>query len=248
MNIKQLLKRVLGHYGYRISKSIGGGVSDPFGEQKRLIGDAKAPVIFDVGAHTGETTLTYRSYFSGARIYSFEPFQVSFDRLRLTVASDPLTHPYNLALGVRSGQSTLFVNRSHATNSLLQSHSEARSAWNQSDAVETVSVEKVTVSTLDEFVEQHDIRAIDILKIDAQGSEHDIIEGAHSLLARRLVRLVYCEILTMPTYNGQKEVDEFLKLMRQKGLVLWNLYNMSYADTGRMNQMDALFVQSEHAS
>ena len=57
--------------------------------------------IFDVGAHVGESASYYKSIFKNCNIYSFEPFQNSFEILK----SLNLTNfkPYNLGLSDEKG-------------------------------------------------------------------------------------------------------------------------------------------------
>ena len=45
-------------------------------------------------------------------------------------------------------------------------------------------VEMVSVITLDEFVEQHAVERIDCIKIDAEGSDFEIIKGARSTIEK----------------------------------------------------------------
>ena len=42
----------------------------------------------------------------------------------------------------------------------------------------------VSVITLDEFVEQHAVERIDCIKIDAEGSDFEIIQGARSTIEK----------------------------------------------------------------
>src|SRR5215813_3127897 len=90
---------------------------DPFFVTQKLI-QAPAPVIFDVGAHVGETAAHYRSLFPGALIHSFEPFPGSFAKLSAAFGADPRVVPHNAAVSDKTGTATFRVNRASVTNSL----------------------------------------------------------------------------------------------------------------------------------
>ena len=92
---------------------------DPFHEQRRMLADVAKPVLFDVGAHEGLTTLQYKELFPGARVYAFEPFEGSFQKLRAATGNVPGVHLVNQALGRTRGELKFRVNQSTATNSLL---------------------------------------------------------------------------------------------------------------------------------
>jgi hypothetical protein len=47
----------------------------------------------------------------------------------------------------------------------------------------------------------------------------------------------------MPTYQKQKHLDEILLLLRRKGFVLYNFYNLSYTNAGELRQVDAIFIK-----
>ena len=48
-----------------------------------MVGNKKKPIIFDVGAHKGETLIEYKKHFPDSLIYCFEPFEDSFNELTL---------------------------------------------------------------------------------------------------------------------------------------------------------------------
>src|SRR5688572_15118052 len=85
--LRALLRRLLKYLGYevrRVSKSdLRNPVSNPFQMQKALLNrlGINTPVIFDIGAHHGETASQYRAAFPDATIYCFEPYPPAFAKL-----------------------------------------------------------------------------------------------------------------------------------------------------------------------
>src|SRR5262249_11275435 len=136
---------------------------DPFHIMRELV-RSDAPVVFDVGAHVGQTAARYRTLYPGATIHSFEPFPESFRALAETSRGDPLVVPHETAVSDVTGKAQLNVNRSAQTNSLLPSDSRAAHYWG-SGLLETKGEVTVATTTLDDFCATNGIGHIDILKI-----------------------------------------------------------------------------------
>jgi FkbM family methyltransferase len=217
--------------------------TDAFHEQRRLLANVECPTIFDVGAHVGRTVVKYRELFPQSLIYAFEPFKSSYEELKAVANSLPQVFSFNIALGDVAGEVTLNVNRSTATNSLLATDARAKETWNGSDVTETVQSARVSVETLDAFIERNPlVRRIDVLKLDAQGSEMKILSGAENALRAGRVRMVYMEIIVRPTYIGQTLWTDYFEWLREVGFDLHNVYSLCHSNDGQLNQLDALFV------
>jgi FkbM family methyltransferase len=216
---------------------------DAFSEQQRLLGASAPAVIFDVGAHHGETARTYRTLFPNATIHSFEPYRASFEALEGTAAELTGMRAHNVALDERAGEAVLNSNAFPPTNSLLPTAPTAESVW-PGGLVDTVSQVRVKTTTLDEFCRTNSIDVIDLLKIDVQGAEPRVLRGGEGLLRAGRVRMVYTEIITLPTYDGQAQLDEFLSMMRGYGFELFNFFNLSATAAGQLRQVDAIFLST----
>lgn len=221
--------------------------TDPFHEQRRLLSGVAAPVIFDVGAHIGQTAAHYKRLFPESRVFAFEPFEDSFAQLEARARNLSGVFPVNMALGKEAREAILNVNRSSATNSLLPTDPRACETWNGSDVTETIAERRVKVTTVDAFLRERQLERVDVLKLDAQGSEMDILLGARGALAQGAIRLLYSEIIVMPTYVGQSHLDDYLAYLRGLGYELHNFFNFCHTNDGRLNQVDALFVRRDLA-
>jgi FkbM family methyltransferase len=215
---------------------------DPFLVMPLLI-ERASPVIFDVGAHVGETALRYRSLFQAAVIHCFEPSPDSFRELRLAVAGDERAHAYELAFSNSAGSAILNVNKSQATNSLLASANSASSYWGHG-LLETEKRIEVKVRTVDDFCQEHGIDRINILKLDVQGAEYAVLCGAGGMLRRHSIDLLYMEVITAPTYVGQHRLHEYLALFDEYGYALFDLYH-PVRRRGRLMQADLIIVSPE---
>lgn len=242
--MKKLIKKIFNALGFEIiqTKYV---VSPPdaFEDQKRIFADQKSVVVFDVGAHHGQTALAYNKLFNSSEIYSFEPFDESYTALITTVKSFSNIKAFNTALSNITGEVDFHSNQSSATNSIFATHQEGAAIWDV-DLLNTLNKIKVPVTTIDAFVATHNISHIDILKIDTQGTEYLVIEGALDSIKAGKIKLIYMEILTLPTYVNQKKFDEILLLLRTHGFELYNIYNTSHTKNGTLRQVDAVFVSS----
>jgi FkbM family methyltransferase len=212
-----------------------------FIEQKRLLKD-EAITIFDVGANVGNITNLYNGLFPKSIIYAFEPFPRSFATLQENVRLYPNVHVFNFGLADRSGTLSFHDNTSAATNSLLEPDAAADMTWGVG-VVKSKGIVHCPFTTVDEFVAENGISFIDILKMDVQGAEIQILDGAKKMLASHRIGLIYAEIITMPTYKGQSSFWEILRRFEDCGKCLYNMYNFSLVE-GRLRQIDAIFVAS----
>lgn len=63
----------------------------------------------------------------------------------------------------------------------------------------------------------------ELIKLDTQGSEHEILEGARRVLRERCV-FVACEVEFFQVYRGQKTLTDIDLLLRGEGFSLYGLY------------------------
>jgi FkbM family methyltransferase len=202
-----------------------------------------APIIFDVGAHVGLAASRYRELFPRATIHCFEPFPESFEQLKSSVGELQPIEFHPVALASTDGQAEFSVNRNSATNSLLPSDQEAARYW-RNDAPKTTGRLAVPTRTLKSFAREHSISRIDILKMDVQGGEYDVLQGAADLLTQQAIGLIYMELITAPTYVGQHRMREYLELFDGAGYELFDFYNFGRRN-GRLIQTDVIVVNAE---
>jgi len=233
------LKRVIGAllrpFGCELTK-----LPDPFALQAQLVRTAD-PVIFDLGAYTGEVARIYRHHFPRATIHCFEPFPESFRELVKNVGGDPRISCHPVAVSDVAGQAWLHSNRFAPTNSLLATDERGASFWGEGLLDSTSKVE-VATTTLDAFCREKGISRIDILKMDVQGAEFLALKGASDLLGQARISLIYTELITCPTYQGQHRLGEYVALLDSVGYEIQDFYN-PVRRWGRLMQADYLFVR-----
>jgi FkbM family methyltransferase len=150
-----------------------------------LLPPAEPLVIFDVGAHQGEYVEAALDALAGrkAQIYSFEPLPSNFVELEMLFRSHANIHTRNAALGAQSGTMELFIAREGITTASL--HASKAGETGQSVAVE--------ITTVDEVCADARLGYISFLKIDTEGHEMDVLQGAGKLIEAGGVRAIQFE-------------------------------------------------------
>jgi hypothetical protein len=106
----------------------------------------------------------------------------------------------------------------------------------------------VQVATIDEFCRVNRIGRIDALKIDTQGTELEVLRGAAGMLSEGRIRVIYTEMIVVPSYKGQSKPHELMGFLDGLGYGLLGLYNLWSRNDGRLLQMDGIFVSSRNVA
>jgi FkbM family methyltransferase len=219
--------------------------NNPFDAQKILVNamGIAEPVIFDIGAHRGETAQKYRSRFPRSAIYCFEPFPQSLEALKKKFHDDPNTTIISSAVADRPGQRMLHVNEIEQTNSLLPEAATSR-RYLPKQAF-TTAVIQTDVTSIDEFLRNFPLKKLDILKMDIQGGELMALKGAAETLKENQMPVIYTEIMFVPHYENQPLLHEIWDYLSQFGYTLFGLYGLHKATNGQLRYGDALFVNQD---
>lgn len=243
--IRTLVKTSLERLGFRISRvkreTAAGPEADAFVTMRHLVTKG-APEIFDVGANVGQTARHFRALFPAARIHCFEPFAASCRQLRDETRGDPGIVANEIALSDSVGTARLSQNRCLPTNSLLRSDPRASKYWGE-EVLDTEGEVVVATTSVDEFCRENAVEHVDILKLDVQGGEYAVLEGARAMLSRQAIDLIYMEMIMAPTYLGQRKLHDYLSLLDSLGYELLDFYN-PVRRAGRLIQTDNILLSS----
>ena len=130
-------------------------------------------VAFDAGANTGAyTELVLAAFGDMAQVYCFEPNEATFALLRSRYAMADCVHCYNVGLSDREETLPLY---SDGQRSFLASHYRR-------PGVPAASAVQVHCTTVDRFCEAEGIDTIDLLKMDIEGHELKVLQGASGMI------------------------------------------------------------------
>jgi len=200
--------------------------------------------LFDVGAHDGFTAGHFRAHFKKANIYCFEPFPEAFERLKPNTARDSRIHAFDYGLSNRDHIQDFHSNTFSMSNSLLATDERGHTVWGR-NIMETKEVIQAKFKTLDTVMAELQLDRVDVLKMDVQGAEHLVLEGAAQTLREGRIRAIYAELMTQLSYVGQKTFSEMMKVYYDCGFELHNIFNLESDDTRKLRQMDIILTRKK---
>lgn len=207
---------------------------------------AGVDLVFDIGANVGQFAQGLHTVGYKGRIVSFEPGAEAHEVLLAAASRDDLWRVHARgAVGDYDGETVLNVAANSVSSSLLPMLNAHRAAAMESTYVGT---EKVPLYRIDTVAPQYltpEHRCF--LKIDAQGYEWQVLDGAAETLKR--AQGVLCEMALVPLYRGQCLWRELVDRLEDEGMILWAV-QPGFTDprTGRSLQLNAVFLREEIAS
>lgn len=189
------------------------------------------PVIFDIGANTGSYALLCQQINPHAQIFCFEPHPQTFSLLEKQVQNNKNIKIFNLALSNKSGKLALYD---------YQDKRNSRHATLCQDVIETVTNQtstnfEVSVSTVDDIITEHQIKKIQLLKVDVEGHDLQVLQGAKYAIANDIVQAIQFEF-TKNNSTAKVFMKDFFDLLAKDfllyrllpyGLLPLNQYNPS---------------------
>jgi FkbM family methyltransferase len=189
-------------------------------------------LVLDVGANVGQfaSGLRHRGYRGG--IVSFEPILSEFRVLEARAKRDRLWEARNVALGEKAGHASINVSE-HTVFSSLLPQSAVGQRIGQASAV--ARVEQINVVRLDEIYEPFRDRRV-FLKVDTQGYERQVVEGAASVLA--YLKGIQLELPIVRLYEGMWRFDEAIAYMQARGFVVSQIAPSGHHPDDRVSLLD----------
>jgi len=199
-----MLEAAAARLGYRLQRFEESPYGlDPWRDLMRLakVWKNDLAVTFDVGANVGQTATLLKKLWPKMRIVSFEPAPATFQQLQRAVSSLPGVTTHNVALGAASGSFDLF---NYPDDTLLTSLVPNPPFPVRFQAKYDSMVEKLTctVRTLDEVRGELAIERINLLKIDTEGCDLQVLQGARQSLEEGRIDFIYHEFNTLLPKEG----------------------------------------------
>lgn len=146
---------------------------------------------------------------------------------------------FPVGLGKVAGTARLNVTALGNMSSVLLPNTERLEAFRKKgEHTAIVSTSEMPVDTLDHIVAREHLR-VDVLKVDTQGSELDILDGAQACL-RESVFLAEVEVSFLERYRGQPLCHEVTAYMAARGFELLDLHRLKryrYANRSRVRNV-----------
>ncbi len=241
--IRKTLFATLDRFGFDLRrKKLHEQADDPYHAISILLDKEKTRTIIDAGASIGDISQKLTEMFPLATVHAIEPYPPFHANLEKLATKNKRIRPAKLALSDQNGSKFLQINKSEGTNSLLKSNEDGKKIYG--DLLATTGQIKVKSQTLDDFIHEHAIELVDLLKIDIQGSELSALLGGTKALSEGTIKCILCEIMFHPSYESQSSAAAILHDLTEKhDYHLFNLYQPHYHH-GYLLQTDALLFHS----
>lgn len=180
-------------------------------------------VVLDAGANKGDFALKCHTHWPKARILAIEPHPRTFKTLSLRC----YTHGIDAWEGALSSSEGVMELLDHGEgeqsqmNSLASESKVTETRFSELAGCEPTARIAVRVSTLDTVASDFGISQIDILKIDVEGAEISVLEGAKHLLRHSRIELVAVEWSARKVNNrGTNTLEKIMACLHPYGYYL----------------------------
>lgn len=198
--------------------------------------------VLDVGANEGQFAKLARAVFPLAKIYSFEPLPDCFEKLQHALPGDTNFFPLNQAAGSSESVLEFFRSVHSPSSSFLKMEELHKEAFPESSAGQVQEAIPVKVNTLDNIAGEAKPEKNILLKIDVQGFEKEVLQGAINMI--KDVKVVIIEMSLAKLYKDQPLFHDIYMMMHERGFrYKGNLSQMSHPQTDEVVQLDAIFVK-----
>lgn len=210
----------------------------------RTLEHASIDTVLDVGANVGQFSKLLRAAGYSGQIISAEPLSDAFKKLERRARGDKLWHTVQAAVGAEPGRTEINVSANSYSSSLLPMTATHLAADPRSAVIGTEEVDVVTVADL---VAKFDVvPKCSLLKIDTQGFEQEVLDGAGALLDE--FAAIQLELSFVELYEGQRLFDDLVDDLSRRGLSMWALETGMSDDKGRLLECDALFLRNTRSA
>jgi FkbM family methyltransferase len=185
-------------------------------------------IFFDVGANVGLFAISVAKKLGGKGVFAFEPCSSTYGLLKQNLLLNRLAdvNVAQIALGDSVGEGVLQINvrGKDGLNSLSQ-------ATHPSSKV--VGQEGVRITTVDAFMKDQNISRVDVMKVDIEGAELMMFQGARDLLERADAPLILYEGFGFLTRGFGYHPVEILWFLESCGYTLFLLNS----ETGEISEL-----------
>jgi FkbM family methyltransferase len=207
---------------------------------KKTVSNNKQYIIIDIGAFNGGTSIKFSKEFPGYQVISFEANPESYHIAVNKCKKNNSIILHNMALSNFSGTVEFNVTKNSVSSSVNSINNNAKHIADYNEELNIINNIKAQATMLDSFNINVPIL---LMKIDTQGHEIQVLQGAINTLKKIIYILV--EMSNHNIYvDGCKyyEVDE---LLRNNGFVLMDIIITSRKKGLIITEYDAIYVNSQ---
>jgi len=162
--------------------------------------------ILDIGANVGLLSIYFAHRFPESSVFVFEPGHDTCESLRMNVKLNGVgnVEVIEAAVSNKTGEVPFEI--------VPQSSAQSRIGGCDGTFVRSV--------TVDSFCAERDIGEVALMKVDVEGFEEEVFEGARGMLAERRIRFIYYEVCPGNCSATGHDVEVPSKMLRPHGYQL----------------------------
>lgn len=185
------------------------------------IATTEPKIILDCGANIGFVTHQFLNHFPSAKVYAFEPNPEIFKKLENHYQQNNRVKCYGYGIAEKEGTLIFNVNNNSGTSSFLNPNTYHLNNLASKNSKEIA----VPIISIGKFLENENIKHIDLLKLDIEGYEIKALEGIKNLNEK--VSVIYLEVNLIPTYHEQPLIEDVIYYLRKQDFYVYNFYGIN---------------------
>jgi len=242
---RRMIDAIFGPFGIQIARRGDAWALIEPEQLRRFLREFRIDCVFDVGANTGQYASRLRHIGFGGLIISFEPIPEAAAVIARAARRDPAWIVKQLALDSRVRTVHFNVMKDSQFSSLHDPDHSATAAFADKNRVEqTIPVETQTIANLYPLLQAEYGFARPFLKLDTQGHDVDVVQGADRYIADFVG--LQSELGLTTLYKGSKNFHEALVYYQTLGFKLSALIPNNAGAFPDLNEVDCLMYNSAY--
>lgn len=211
--LRRALKETLQRRGLYVSRVPNRATMDGALHQLAAQG-MSVPTVIDVGAALGGWSRSCMKYFPHSRYLLIEPLLEFRESLSRFSSEANNVQVVQAAVGASDGTRDMFVHADLVGSSVFK---ESEKELNE-------TVRNVPERTLDTLVKDLELSPPYLVKIDVQGAEIDVLQGAREVAAQAEALII--EVSFLPFFSGGPLIHEVIRFLHDLGFVAYDLVDL----------------------
>lgn len=207
-----------------------------------MLDSRRVDLVLDVGANRGQFAREIRAAGYRGTILSVEPLEHAHSELERVAAFDPLWQVATRgAAGATEAQMQINVSANSVSSSMLPASARLRAS---APGAAYIAQQMISVRRLDDIAAPALAAArAPFIKIDTQGFEWQVLDGATTSLDRAVGLCVEASLVSL--YEGQRLWFDVIERIEGIGFEVWGVHP-AFGDptTGRTLQVDVFFTRA----
>jgi len=164
----------------------------------------KDSVVIDAGANIGTFSIFAAKFATNGHVYAFEPVMKTFKLLKNNAKNYSNIACVHSGLGDVATRKNIVVRTGETASSVLKDSPFFKYFDNDAD-----KIEQVAVTTIDHFVANNNVSRLDFIKIDTEGYEEKILQGAKKTIKK------YKPVIAMSAYHNPDDKENLPRVLKK---------------------------------